>query len=74
LGQNYYGFREMPEIFEVAIREAGNSYKVQKFSKGIGGPGITGFRYSRGETGLITTGARYGARKMGGPGELPVTL
>jgi hypothetical protein len=32
----------MPEVFGVAIREAGDSYKVQKFSKEIGEPEIIG--------------------------------
>jgi hypothetical protein len=74
LGQNCYSFREVPEVFGVAIGEAGGGCKVQKFGEGIGGPGITGFRYPGGGTGLITTGAGYGARRMGGSGGLPVTL
>jgi hypothetical protein len=74
LGQNYYSFGKVLEVFEVAIGEARSSYKVRKFSRKIRGPEITGFRYSREETGLITIGARYGARRIGGPGELLITL
>ena len=64
----------MPEVFGVAIGEARGGYKVRKFGRGIGGPGITGFRYSREGIGLITAGARYRARRMGEPEGLPVTL
>jgi hypothetical protein len=74
LGQNYYSFREVPEVFGAAIGEAGGGCKVRKFDRGIGGPGITGFRYSGGGTGLIITGTGYRARRIGGPEGLPVTL
>jgi hypothetical protein len=47
---------------------------VRKFGGGMGGPGMTGFRRPREGTGLITTGAGRGARRIGGPGGLPVTL
>jgi hypothetical protein len=43
LGQNYYGFREVLEVFKVAIGEVGSSYKIRKFSREIGKPGIIGF-------------------------------
>ena len=74
MGQNYYSFREVPEIFEVAIGEAGGGYKVQKFGRGIRGPEITGFRYFEGGIELITIEARYRARRIEGSEELPVTL
>jgi hypothetical protein len=64
----------VPEVFGVAIGEAGSGCEVRKFGRGIGGPGITGFRCPGGGMGLITTGAGRGARRMGGPGGLPVTL
>jgi hypothetical protein len=74
LDQNCYGFGEVPEVFGAAIGEAGGGCKIQKFSKGIKGPGITGFRYPREGTGLITTGAGYKARRIRGPEGPPVTL
>jgi hypothetical protein len=43
LGQNYYSFREVLEVFEVAIGKAGSGYKIQKFNREIGEPEITGF-------------------------------
>ena len=61
MDQNCYSFGEVPEVFGAAIGEAGGGCKVQKFGRGIGGPGITGFRYPRGGTELTTAGAGYRA-------------
>jgi hypothetical protein len=74
LGQNYYSFGEVPEVFGVAIGEAGGGYKVRKFNRRIEGPGITGFQYSGRGTGLITIEAGYRARRMEGPRGPPITL
>ena len=74
MGQNCYSFGEVPEVFGAAIGEAESGYKVRKFGRGIGGPGITGFRYPGGGMGLITTGAGYRTQRIKGPEELPITL
>jgi hypothetical protein len=64
----------VPEVFGAAIGEAGGGCKVRKFGRGIGGPGMTGFRRPGRGTELITAGAGRGTRRMGGPGGPPVTL
>jgi hypothetical protein len=62
------------EVFTGGIGGAIGSYVALKFGGRIASLVVTGFRRLRGGIGLITTGTRRRAQRIGGPRGLPVIL